>query len=61
MGLEDFEGEADYHGTKMFWSHFDKKTNLELLKKAGFELVWQKEWANPKDANDRHLFVLCRK
>jgi 2-polyprenyl-3-methyl-5-hydroxy-6-metoxy-1,4-benzoquinol methylase len=61
MGLTEWEAEEDYLGTKMFWSHFDKKTNIELLKKAGFEIVWQKEWANPKDASDRHLFALCRK
>jgi len=61
MGLNDLEETADYLGTKMFWSHFDKKTNLELLKKAGFEIIWQKEWANPKDSNDRHLFALCKK
>ena len=61
MGLEDYEGEGEYLGTKMFWSHYDRKTNLELLKKAGFEIIWEKPWSNPKDPNDRHLFVLCRK
>ena len=61
MGLEDFEGEEEYLGTKMYWSHFGRNTNLELLKKVGFEIIWKKDWANPKDSNDRHLFLLCRK
>jgi len=61
MGLEDFEGEEEYLGTKMFWSQYDQKTNIELLKKVGFEIIWKKDWANPKDSNDRHLFLLCRK
>lgn len=61
MGLEDFEGEEEYLGTKMFWSHFGRNTNLELLKKAGFEIISEKAWNPPNDPNDRHLFVLCRK
>jgi SAM-dependent methyltransferase len=61
MGLEDWEGEEEYLGTKMFWSHYDRKTNLELLQKTGFSILWEKDWANPKDPNDRHLFVLCKK
>lgn len=61
MGPEEWEGEEEYLGTKMFWSHFGREKNLELLKEAGFEVLWEKEWANPKDAKDRHLFVLCRK
>jgi len=61
MGLEDFEGEEEYLGTKMYWSHFGRNTNLELLKKAGFEIISEKAWNPPDDPNDRHLFVLCRK
>lgn len=61
MGLDEFEGEGEFHGRKMYWSIYDKKTNIELLKKAGFEIIWKKEWSGPKDPQDRHLFVLCRK
>lgn len=61
MGLENLDEVADYLGTKMYWSHYDRKTNIELLKKAGFQILWEKDWANPKDANDRHLFVMCKK
>jgi len=61
MGLEDYEGEEEYLGTKMFWSHYDRKTNLDLLKKVGFEIIWEKQWSNPKDSNDKHLFVFCKK
>lgn len=61
MQLEDWEGEEEYLGTKMFWSGYGQKQNIELLKKSGFTIIWQKDWANPRDSNDRHLFVLCRK
>lgn len=61
MGLGDYEGEEEYLGTKMYWSHYDRETNLRLLEKAGFQIMWEKDWANPKDENDKHLFVLCKK
>lgn len=61
MQLEAWEGEGDYLGTKMFWSGYGRKRNIELLKKCGFRILWEKDWANPRDSNDRHLFVLCRK
>ncbi|HID40309.1 MAG TPA: class I SAM-dependent methyltransferase [Calditrichaeota bacterium] len=61
MGLEEWEGEEEYHGTKMYWSHFGRKTNLELLKRAGFEILSEKPWNPETGPNDRHLFVLCRK
>jgi len=61
MGLQDWEGEEEYHGTTMYWSHFGREKNLELLKEAGFEILWEKAWNPETDPNDRHLFVLCRK
>lgn len=37
MGSSDWEGtEDDFHGAKMFWSHYDKDKNVELVKQAGF-------------------------
>jgi SAM-dependent methyltransferase len=32
----------DFFGSKMYWSGFDYQTNLILLKKVGFELIWEK-------------------
>jgi SAM-dependent methyltransferase len=61
MQLEDWEGEGDYLGTRMFWSGYGRKRNIELLKKCGFTILWEKDWANPRDSNDRHLFLLCSK
>ncbi|MFH1393752.1 MAG: class I SAM-dependent methyltransferase [Candidatus Micrarchaeota archaeon] len=61
MGLDEWEGEQEYLGTKMFWSHFGREKNLELLKEAGFEILSEKPWNPETDPNDQHLFVLCRK
>ena len=54
----------DFYGVPMYWSHFDAPANLELLRKAGFEVLW---WEIISDslggeaATGGHLFVLARK
>ncbi len=49
---------GDWFGAEMYWSHFDKQTNLKLIKKAKFKIIWHRS-VGPK--NDRHLFVLTQK
>ncbi len=50
----------DYFGTTMYWSGFDHKTNLELLKNAGFTLIWEK--LVPDSLGDNlALFVFVQK
>ena len=40
MGSSDWEGtENDFHGTKMYWSHYDSMKNREIIEKAGFEIL----------------------
>lgn len=40
MGSSDWEGTDDnFHGAKMFWSHFGAKKNRELAEKAGFKIL----------------------
>lgn len=42
MGSSEWEGiEDDFHGVKMYWSHYGRKKNLELVKQAGFEIVYE--------------------
>ncbi len=60
VGLGDTkEGvEENWLGAKMYWSHFNKETNLKLIKKIGFEIIWSRV-IGPR--NDKHLFVLAEK
>lgn len=50
----------DFFGATMYWSGFDQVTNIDLVKKAGFEIVWEK--LVPDSLGDNlALFVLARK
>ena len=51
----------DFFGAKMFWSGFDKETNIEILKKAGFQIIWSKLVADSLGADYHHQFVLIMK
>jgi len=58
FGDDEYSIENNWFGAKMYWSHFDKETNLELIKKAGFRIVWSRPIGSRKE---RHLFVLAQK
>ncbi|CAN5481394.1 class I SAM-dependent methyltransferase [soil metagenome] len=45
-------------GAPMVWSHYDATTNLDLLQRAGFEIVWQEV---EDFGHERHLFAIARK
>jgi ubiquinone/menaquinone biosynthesis C-methylase UbiE len=62
LGAGDLpEDNADWLGTEMFWSHYDMQTNLEMVKKTGFSVVWKKVVKDPVDARSAHLFLLGQK
>ena len=59
MGAGKWEGmEEDFHGTKMWWSHFGADKNIEIVKNAGFKIIFN-EIDNSGD--ERHLITLARK
>jgi SAM-dependent methyltransferase len=50
-----------YFGTKMFWSHFDRREYLGMLTAAGFIIESSQIEPDPIAKNATHLFVLARK
>jgi len=59
MGSSDWEGTEDnFHGAKMFWSHYDKDKNIRLVKRAGFRIL---SWVIDTSGGERHLVVLAKK
>ena len=59
MGSGEWEGtEEDFHGTKMFWSHYGREKNLQLIQEAGFTLVSEQI---DTSGGEEHLVVLAQK
>lgn len=59
---DDFDN--DYYGVRMYWSHYDAPTNLQLLRQAGFDVLWSQiisDSLGGEEATGGHLFVLGRK
>jgi len=63
LGANDIEHDIDdnYHGSPMYWSHFDAETNLRLIGEAGFETILSKPVADSTCPTSQHLFVLAGK
>ncbi|MDX1797868.1 MAG: class I SAM-dependent methyltransferase [Candidatus Lokiarchaeia archaeon] len=40
-GISESEGKSYFFGVPMFWSNFNPKTTLELVKKAGFSIIFE--------------------
>ena len=59
MGAGEWEGtEEDFHGTEMFWSHYGREKNLELIREAGFAVLSEEI---DSSGDERHLVVLAQK
>ncbi|MFX1323953.1 MAG: class I SAM-dependent methyltransferase [Promethearchaeota archaeon] len=54
----------DFFGTgaQMFWSGFDKETNIKMMQNIGFKIIWSKLiQEQPKFGDNYHLFILAKK
>ena len=59
---EFYEDNFFFRGVKMYWSGFDKKTNLNMLKQIGFRIIWSKSVKeSPKWGESSHLYVFAEK
>jgi ubiquinone/menaquinone biosynthesis C-methylase UbiE len=63
LGAEHLIDDVDenYLGTRMYWSHYDSETYLQLLKKIGFRKIWSKIVTDETCEGAGHLFVLVQK
>lgn len=66
LGAEELDDDYDddYFGGRMYWSHFDAPTNLEMLRRAGFDIIWSQiisDSLGGEAATGGHLFVLAHK
>jgi len=49
----------DFFGAKMYWSHYDRATSLQMISDAGFEIEWDKVVSDRPSGS--HTLVLARK
>jgi ubiquinone/menaquinone biosynthesis C-methylase UbiE len=57
LGPDEWEANDKYHGVEMFWSHYDPKKSLQLLKKAGFEVLSDKILVR---GGEKHYWIIAR-
>jgi ubiquinone/menaquinone biosynthesis C-methylase UbiE len=55
MGSTGWEGTEEFHGTKMFWSHYRPETTLQMVTDAGFEIIFDKIVV---DGGERHYWII---
>jgi ubiquinone/menaquinone biosynthesis C-methylase UbiE len=53
--------DEDYLGTRMYWSHYDAKIYLGLLRDCGYTIIWSKTIMDATCEGAGHLFVLAQK
>ena len=57
LGPDEWEVIDEYYGTEMFWSHYSPKKALQLLKKAGFEIISDNVFAR---GGEKHYWILAK-
>ncbi|MBI2029094.1 class I SAM-dependent methyltransferase [Candidatus Gottesmanbacteria bacterium] len=59
MGSTEWEGtETNFHGTSMYWSHYDSKKNREIIERSGFDIILD---GIDISGGERHQVILARK
>jgi SAM-dependent methyltransferase len=63
LGAEHLIDDIDenFLGARMYWSHFDTDTYLQMLRDAGFSVMWSKRVTDAMCESASHLFVLVKK
>jgi len=62
LGADDLldDIDEDFHGNRMYWSHFDAETNQAMLEEIGFSVILSKI-VQDETYDGKHLFVLAQK
>lgn len=57
MGPDEWEATAEYYGTIMFWSHYSPEKSLQLVKDAGFQIIFSR---HNIIGEEKHYWILAR-
>ena len=58
MGVGEWEGEEDFHGAPMWWSHYGADKNKEFIEGAGFRVIYEEI---DRSGDERHQIILAEK
>ncbi len=58
MGSSKWEGSEDFHGTKMFWSHYGREKNVEIVRQAGFKIINE---VIDDSGGEKHLVIYAKR
>ena len=59
MGTRDWEGtEENFHGVRMYWSHYGLERNRHMIKECGFEILIDEI---DTSGGEKHQVILVRK
>jgi len=60
MGAGEYEGwEENFHGVKMFWSHYGPERNKAIIDKAGFEIILNE--IDNSTSGEKHQIIIAEK
>lgn len=57
LGSDDWEGEDDYFGAKMFWSEYTLDEAIQMVKNAGFQIILGKHLII---GEEKHYWITAR-
>lgn len=57
MRSTEWEGIEEFHGVKMFWSHYNPEKSLQMIKDAGFQIILDKYIVG---GGEKHYLILAR-
>lgn len=57
MGPDGWEGTDEYHGVEMFWSHYGPEKSLEIIRDAGFQIIFGKHIVS---GGEKHYWILAK-
>jgi SAM-dependent methyltransferase len=59
-GNGDLDDDVDeFFGAEMYWSHFNREVSLQMIRDAGFEIIWDKVVADRPSGS--HVLALAQK
>ena len=58
MGSSHWEGSEEFHGTTMWWSHYDAKRNRKIVEEAGFKILMDEI---DESGGEKHQVLMAEK